>query len=73
MFDGKDYPLKGGPGADTVSLKRIGANTLEETIKSGGKVTQVVSLTVSADGHSMTLIGENKVQGTTAKIMAVKQ
>ena len=37
-FDGKDYPYKGDPGVTTVSLKKIDANTIEETDKLNGKV-----------------------------------
>ena len=31
-FDDKDYPVTGVPYADTVSVKRIDANTIEATI-----------------------------------------
>src|SRR5690348_12153393 len=37
-FDGKDYPATGLPYGDTVSVKRIGADTIESTIKKGGQV-----------------------------------
>jgi len=39
QIDGKDYPIT-GTGLDTVSLKRIDANTIERTGKVRGKVTE---------------------------------
>jgi hypothetical protein len=53
-FDGTDYPLTGSRTADTVSLKRIDARTTERTDKKGGKVVQVITRVVSADGKTMT-------------------
>src|SRR5713101_4470859 len=37
-YDGKDYPETGNPNVDTISIKRIDANTIETTTKKGGKV-----------------------------------
>lgn len=53
-FDGKDVPAKGLPYGDTVSLKRIDANTLEVTMKKGGKVLVTVKSVVSKDGKTRT-------------------
>jgi hypothetical protein len=53
-FDGKDYPATGLPYGDTVSVKRIDANTIESTIKKGGQVTMTVTSKVSADGKTRT-------------------
>ena len=54
-FDGTDYPLKGSPVADTVSLKRIDARTTERIDKKGGQVMLVYKRVVSADGKTMTV------------------
>jgi len=35
-FDGKDYPATGLPYGDTVSVKRIDANTIQAHYKEGG-------------------------------------
>ena len=43
-FDGKDYPLTGSPNADTISMKRIDANTTERTYKKADKVTSTSRL-----------------------------
>ena len=63
QYDGKDYPITGSPMADTVSLKRLDANTTERTDKKDGKVTQTVTRTVSSDGKTMTVT----YKGTNAK------
>jgi hypothetical protein len=72
-FDGKDYPYKGDPGTTSVSLKKINDNTIEETDKRNGKVISVSRLTVSPDGKTMKLEGEDKLHGTTFKFEGTKQ
>jgi hypothetical protein len=62
-YDGKDYPITGSADFDTLSLKRIDANTIESTQKKAGKATGTTVRTVSADGKVMTL----KSKGTDAK------
>jgi hypothetical protein len=56
-----------------VSLKRIDANTIEETDRRGGKVTDVIRSTVSADGKSMSVVDTMPTRGTTASYTMVKQ
>jgi hypothetical protein len=53
-FDGQDYPITGAPYADTISAKRIDANTIQTTSKKGGEVTMTVTATVSKDGKTRT-------------------
>jgi len=72
-LDGKDYPYKGDPGTTSVSLKKIDANTIEETDKRDGKVTYVTRMMVSPDGRTMKLETEDKLHGTTQKWEATKQ
>jgi hypothetical protein len=62
-YDGKDHPITGSPMADTVSLKRLDANTTERTDKKGGKVTQTLTRKVSNDGKTLTVT----YKGTNAK------
>jgi hypothetical protein len=65
-FDGKDYPATGLPNGDTVSVKRIGANTLQATIKKGDKVVMTVTSKVSTDGKTRTSTFKGKdAQGGT--------
>jgi hypothetical protein len=53
-FDGKDYPATGLPYGDTVSVKRIGADTIQATIKKGDQVVMTVTSKVSTDGKTRT-------------------
>ena len=60
-FDGKDYPRTvqdypraGPPIPDTISLRRIDADTVEETLKKSGKVVQTARQVVSKDGKVIT-------------------
>ena len=53
-FDGKDYPATGIPNADTVSVKRIGANTVETKQKKDGKVVMTITTKLSEDGKTRT-------------------
>jgi hypothetical protein len=54
-YDGKDYPFKGNPDADTISYKRIDAHTVEAVTKKGGKTTITAKVVVSPDGKTRTL------------------
>jgi hypothetical protein len=53
-FDGKDYPIRGIPWADAVSVKRIDARTPQMIEKKGGQVTMIITCKVSTDGHTRT-------------------
>jgi hypothetical protein len=72
-LDGTEAPYKGDPGTTSVSVKSMGKNTIEETDKRDGKVITVTKMTVSADGKTMNIQWEDKLHGTTGKIMATKQ
>jgi hypothetical protein len=72
-FDGKDYPIQGDPGNTMVSLKRIGADTIEETDKRGGKVVGVATMTVSSDGKWITVVYTDKQHGKTTTYKMEKQ
>jgi hypothetical protein len=54
-FDGKDYPVTGDPGSDSVSYQRVSANTLRSTSKKSGKVTTKAKILVSDDGKVTTV------------------
>lgn len=72
-LDGTEAPYKGDPGTTSVSVKLLDKNTLEETDKRDGKVISVTRITLSADGKSLTIEAEDKLQGTTSRFVAVKQ
>ena len=50
MFDGKDMPVSGDTRTETSSVKKVDDRTTEITNKRGGKVTQVITNVLSADG-----------------------
>jgi hypothetical protein len=52
-LDGKDYPVTGAPGWDTLSGKQLDSNTAEFTLKKGGKVVGRTGRTVSKDGKTL--------------------
>jgi endonuclease YncB( thermonuclease family) len=54
-YDGKDYPITGVAGVDTVSLKRIDATSTQRIDKKAGKVVQTWDRKVSADGKTLTV------------------
>ena len=72
-FDGKEYPMQGDPGQTMVSLKRIAANTIEETDKRDGKIVSVIHMTVSKDGQSIHVDYTDKLRGTTTTYTMEKQ
>lgn len=55
QYDGKEYPVKGNPNADMVSMKRVNDLTGESTFKKAGKVTATNTRTLSADGKMLTV------------------
>ena len=54
-FDEKDYPVTGDSASDARSYKRVDDNTLELTIKKGGKVVIAGRIVTSADGKTRTV------------------
>jgi hypothetical protein len=72
-FDGNDYPLKGDPTIDMVSLKKVSDREVIETDKRGGKIITVSTMTVSADGKTLSMKNEDKEHGTTMTFTATKQ
>lgn len=59
--DGKDYPMKGNPNADSISYKRVDALNGTTTWKKDGKVTGTNTRRLSADGKTLTITSK----GTT--------
>jgi hypothetical protein len=72
-FDGKDYPIQGDPGNTMISLKKVDANTLDETDKRNGKVVYTAHITVSADGKQITYVGHDKERDTTSTFVLNKK
>jgi hypothetical protein len=53
--DGKDFPVTGNPAFDTMSVKRVDANTVEFTRKKAGKVVQTGTNVIAKDGMTRTV------------------
>jgi hypothetical protein len=62
-FDGKDYKVTGDPNSDMRSYTKVNDQTLNMTVKKGGKVVSTGRIAVAADGKSRVAT----VNGTTAK------
>jgi len=54
-FDGKEYPAGSGSTLDTVSLKRIDAQTIERTGRIKGQTIEVARWLLSPDGRVLTI------------------
>jgi hypothetical protein len=72
-LDGTEAPYRGDPGTTSVSVKKTGSNSLEETDKRNGKVIGVARMTVAADGKTMKIVSDDKLHGTHSEITATKQ
>ena len=72
-FDGKDYPIQGDPGNTMISLKKMDANTLEETDKRNGKIVATARITVSADGKKTTYVSHDKERDRTSTFVLNKK
>ena len=71
-YDGKPYPITGSETADTVTLKRVDANTSERTDSKSGKPVQTFIRVVSKDGKTMTVtIKGTNAQGQTVNNVVV--
>ncbi|HTA65827.1 MAG TPA: hypothetical protein VK753_10005, partial [Xanthomonadaceae bacterium] len=72
-LDGTDAPYKGDPGTTSVSVKRLGKNVVQETDKRDGKPINVSTMTVSADGKTLSIAFKDLLQGSTSSFVAKKQ
>ena len=55
MIDGKDAPIQGDPTRDSAAVKRIDKLVNEIVYKKDGKVSQLATNAVSADGKTLTV------------------
>jgi hypothetical protein len=76
-YDGKEYPVTGGP-FDTISAKRVDANTTTTEVinKADGTYHQTTQSVISKDGKTWTMTAEGtdaKGKPVTATIVFEKQ
>jgi|WetSurMetagenome_2_1015567.scaffolds.fasta_scaffold169643_2 hypothetical protein len=62
LYDGKDYPLKGDPDCDTISLRKIDDYTLAYLYKKGAKEVISERSVISKDGKKATVTFKGKDQ-----------
>ena len=55
-----------------MSVRRVDANTFEETDELNGKPVSVVRMTVAADGKTMTIVERDIKAGTSSRFTATK-
>jgi hypothetical protein len=72
-LDGTVAPFEGDPEKHGVRVRRLDANTIEETDELDRKPTSIARMTVAADGKSMAIVVKNVEAGTTAQFSATKQ
>lgn len=68
---GPDVPIKGDISGTTASVKKLADNSYQETDKRDGKVIDVITMTIGADGK-MSAKDENKLDGSTTTWVATK-
>jgi hypothetical protein len=71
-LDGSETPIRGDIGGTTASVRKLGDNVYEETDRRGGKVIDVMTMTVGAHGK-MTVRDENKQNGAVSSYVATRQ
>jgi hypothetical protein len=70
---GPAVPVQGDPAGTMAAVKRLSATSLQETDTRAGKVVAVLTMTAAAGGRSMTVIWDDRVQGTVQTYKANKQ
>lgn len=69
-FDGKDQPVTGSPGTSHTAVRRLNDRVNEIVNKKDGKVTQVLTNVLSADGNTIGVVymrddGTGRTTGVT--------
>jgi hypothetical protein len=72
-LDGKEYPVKGVYGNETVSVKKLGDHAIEVTYKLDGEINSVDKVTASSDGTKMTTVSDNKRTSRVSTYLDEKQ
>ena len=70
-LDGTYTPVKGDTGGTTISVERLAPNSFRETSKRDGKVVNVTTMTVGADGK-LSVVSENKTRKETTRYTATR-
>lgn len=73
VLGGPQAPVTGDRGWTSVMVKRTGPATILETDYRAGKPITVLTMTVTPDGHRMTLAIDDKLSNKQSTFVAVKQ
>jgi hypothetical protein len=71
-FDGKEYPINADPGKTTVVLKKVDAQTIEETDRRDGKIVDEIRMTAAKDGKAIAVRDKDVAHGQTTTYTLVK-
>ncbi|MGH9735130.1 MAG: hypothetical protein ACRD8A_11145 [Candidatus Acidiferrales bacterium] len=63
----------GDPGTTNVSVKKIDANTIEETDLRNGKIISVTRMTLLPGGKKMKIASDDKLHGEHSEVIAIKE
>ena len=72
-LDGTEAPTTGELANTSVSVRRLAESIIRETHKENGKVVEIVTYALAADGKTMTITIEHVASGETSKYIATKQ
>jgi hypothetical protein len=72
-FDGKDYPVHGDRANTLVSLRKVDANTVIETDKRDGKITDEVRIAAAADGKTIAVTDKDLQHDQVTTVTLEKQ
>ena len=72
-LDGTETAFKGSRDETVVSVKRIDDRTIQQTDKRNGKVVEVTTFVISADGRTLTVSQEDRMKGTARQFLLRKQ
>jgi len=72
-FGGPAVPIVGDPAKTMAKVRRVDARTIEETDSRGGKTVYVYTMTLAPDGKSMTIVNDDRQQGTRTQFVAYRQ
>jgi hypothetical protein len=72
-LDGAEAPYGGDPGVNSVSVKQLGPNMVQETDMRDGKVVSVAVMTLGPDGRTISIAFSDKLHGTDSSFVAERQ
>jgi hypothetical protein len=72
-MDGTEAPEKGNAGITSVAVKMTGPRIILESDMRNGKIIETVKSTIASDGHTMTVVDNDKQRHRVTTYTANKQ